>query len=113
MDFEFEAHLKPVSICLSSLVTELELDSQVWMAQGKLVILLNGTHNVRDFKEFPVGIFLSYLRFSILNKISECGSLRPCGKGRENYNSNAGALFLLCLHWSIHFMVRSQQLVVE
>lgn len=97
-----------------SLVTDLELDSRVWMAQGELVILLNGTHAVRDFEQFPVGIFLSYLQFCILNKISKCGSLRSCGKGRENYNPNAGALFLLqCLHWSTHILVRSQQLVVE
>ncbi len=91
------------------LVTELELDSQVWMAQGELLI-----RHIEDFEEFTIGVFLSYLQFCISNKISKCGSLRSCGKGRESYSTNTGALFLLqYLHWSSHILVRLQQLVVE
>lgn len=95
-----------------SLVTELEVDSGVWMAQGELLVLLNGSY--KTLKSFQLVFFLSYLQSCISNKISKCGSLRSRGQRREHYSPNTGALFLLlCLHWSSHILVRLQQLVVE
>ena len=45
-----------------------ELDSSVWMAQGEALVVLNGAYTVWDFEEFPIGVFLRYLKVCILNK---------------------------------------------
>lgn len=45
-----------------SLVEELELDSQVWMAQGELLILLNGTY--KTLKSFQL-VFFSAIYSSV------------------------------------------------
>lgn len=76
-----------------TMVTVLELDSRVWMARGAQLIL-----RVQVFEEPPLGILPSYLKFCISNKISKCGSLRSCGKGRESYGTNTSALFFACVY---------------
>lgn len=45
-----------------------------------------------DFEEFSIGVFRSYLKQCISNKISKSGSLRSCGQRPEPSSPNASEL---------------------